>query len=112
MRTIVAMVGSFGRCAWERETARGRGGMGLGFSGECEAMLFTSREGRGMASAWPVAMVDGLHALCLHCSREERWNWAGLGTVASGLTCTVVDRPFPFFCLQFCIFVELINEYS
>ena len=97
MRTIVAMAGSFGRCAWERETARGRGGMGLGFSGECEAMLLTSREGRGMASAWPVAMVDGLHALCLHCSGEERWNWAGLGTVASGLTCTVVDRPFPLF---------------
>ena len=104
MRTIVAMAGSFGRCAWERETARGRGGMGLGFSGECEAMLLTSREGRGMASAWPVAMVDGLHALCLHCSGEERWNWAGLGTVASGLTCTVVDRPFPpFFYIYFSV---------
>ena len=52
--------------------------MGLGFSGECEAMLLTSREGRGMASAWPVAMVDGLHALCLHCSRrgEVELGWA------------------------------------
>ena len=85
-----------------------KGGMGLGFSGECEAMLLTSREGRGMASAWPVAMVDGLHALCLHCSGEERWNWAGLGTVASGLTCTVVDRPFLFFAFLYS-FIFLLN---